>query len=535
MERENNMKHHIYLFGTLVFFLSMGYTPDVFGQQDNVAKKNEIRDKAYATINKGYDSYATINGEESLYAFLRLFVDEEVPVYNDLLGISSKRTLSVGDYARLFGDSQIKTKRVHIKNLNMEEDPIKTDEGWKVIISFDKEMSYYNACGVYFSSREFYGADYHLVASLLYDEMDGQCRISRIDGSIASSNILPMDYVVFQQTGKRDLQLNYHNQPLLFNSSQQSILSGFFDSRGFSHPNFDASRLSPSINDCNMVTMRYLSPSNAWKIKPYIGFGLGNTLSLEGDSMMNSTSSSTLSFGVDFGYLFFENGSLKLSAFAGLGIASSSIKLGYTDSLYMTSVGADADGQKYNRFYNGLNLNQKLKFTELAVPIYLDAEMGFGSLLSAYADLGVRVNFCMSAKVSETSGTSGAIYGIYDDPSGLQLGEEWGNNGFAKSCDYSMAEASEPTGKKGMTIDVMGSFGLRCDIPNTPLTVDLGINYFKGLGEMMKPEKKEESVIVYNTLSEDKKTSTEHVNLHGQLESVKRQSLQLNIGVIYKF
>ena len=530
------MKHYNISLVALVFaILLVGATP-AFAQQNNGAKTNEIRDKAYATINKGYDTYATVNGDEALYSFLRLFVDEEVPVYNDLLGISSKRTLPVGDYARLFSDSHITTKRVHIKNLQMEGDPVQTDAGWQVTLTFDKEMSYYNSCGIYFSSREFYDADYRLTATLIYDEVDGQCRISRIDGTVASSNMLPMDYTVLRQTSNRDALLNYHHQPIAFNSSQQAILPGVFDGRGFSHPKFDASRLSPSIDGCNIVTMRYLSPSSQWRIKPHIGLGIGDALTLEGDSMMRSTSSSSMSLGVDFGYQFLEAGPLKLSAFAGIGITTSSMKLAFADSLYMTTAGADADGQKYERHYDGLNLNQTVKFTDLSVPLYLDAEVGLGSMFSVYADLGVRFNFNMSAKVNETSGTSGAIYGIYTEPAGIRLGEEWGYNGFAKGCDFEAVEAAELTGKKSMTLDILGSLGLRCNIPSTPLAIDLGVNYLMGMGEMLKPDKADPVLpIVYNTLSEDKLTSTEHVNLHGQIESVKRKSLQLNVGVIFKF
>lgn len=504
--------------------------------QNTAVKTSVIRDKAYETINKGYDTYATVKGEDALASFLRLFVDEEAIVYNDLLGISSKRNLPVGDYARLLADSRITTKRVHIKNLQMEGNPIKTDGGWNVTVSFDKEMSYYNNCGVYFSSREFYGADYHLTATLFYDEVDGQCRIARIDGTVVSNNMLPMDYVVVKQTDRRDIQLSYHQQPIIFNSSQQAILPGNFDSRGFSHPKFDASCLSPTIDACNIVTMNYLSPSNSWRIKPNFGIGLGDALTIEGDSMMNSTKSSSLYFGVDFGYQFMETGPLKLSAFIGLGISSSSMKLGYKNDLYSTRAGADADGEEYTRNYRNLNLNQTVRYNDFSIPIYLDVEYGIGSLLSFYADLGIRLNFNMSSKVSETSGSSSTIDGLYDTTTGIRLGEKWGFNGFVSEGNFNKAEPDELKGVKNMTLDAMGSLGLRCGIPNTSFSVNLGICYMKGLGDIMKQEKTDvQPAIVYNTLSEDKLTSTEHVNLHGQIESVKHNSLQLNIGLIYKF
>jgi len=531
MTMQNNI-----LIESFVFVFFMAGAMSAFGQQGDASIKSEIRDKAYNAISKGYDTYATVNDEETLYAFLRLFVDEEVSVYNDLLGLSPKRTLPVGEYARILADGQITTKRIHIKNLQIEYDPVKTDAGWTVVVSFDKEMSYYNGCKVYFSSREFYDADYHLTATLLYDEVDGQCRISRIDGTVASSNILPTDYVVLQQTSNRDLQLSYHQQPLSFNSSQQAILSGFFDSHGFTHPKIDANRLSPRIDNCNIVTMDYLSPSSVWRIKPHFGFGLGNALDIEGDSIMSSTSSSSLNYGVDFGFKFLEAGPLKFSAFVGLGVTKSSMELGYSDSLYMTTAGADADGQQYKRYYSNLKLNQTVKFTDLSIPVYLDAEVGIGSVFSAYADFGFRFNFNMSSKVTETSGSSDAIYGIYPTPLGIYFGDLWPFNGFVKACDFGEAQTEQPAGVKSMSIDMMGGMGFRCAIPSTPFSIDLGANFLMGLGEMMKPEKVEDGpAIVHNVLSEDKLTSSEQVNLHGQIEKLKRKSLQFNIGLIYKF
>lgn len=511
----------VFLFSTLT----------VSAQQDS-RKKDEIREKAYNTINKGYDTYATVNGEEALLEFLRLFIDEDVPVYNDLLGITSKRKLSAGDYARLLNDDQITTKRVHIKNLQMVSEPTKLESGWKVVVEFDKEMSYYNNCGVYFSSRDFYGADYHLTATLIYDEMDGQCRITSIDGTIDSSNILPIDYVVMKQSSKQDLQLNYHQQPICFNSSMQAILPGMFDSKGFSHPKFEANRLSPSIDNCNIVTMHYLSADDKWRIKPHIGIGLGDALSVDGDSTVLGKSSSAFSFGVDAGYMFMKSDPLRLSLFFGLALSTSSLDLSYSADSYTTQFGADADGETYTRYYDKPVLSQTLKFTDLSVPLYLDAEIGLGSEFSIYADLGLRFNFNMSSKISETSGQSGPIYGTFT-PQNIKLDEKWGFDGFSAKQDFSSAETVELTGKKGMSADLLAGLGIRYSIPNTPLAVNIGVNYLMGLGKVLEPEKTKDQPIIYNTLSEDKSTSTEHVNLPGQIESVKRKSLQLSIGISY--
>lgn len=526
------VKYNIRLFWVLVLVLLWGSSP-LYGQREDSSIRNHIRQKAYAIISEEYERYATINSENALYSFLRLFVDADVQVYNDLLGLSFRHTLSVNDYAQILSDKHITTKRVHVKNLYIEDEPAKTEEGWKVVISFDKEISYYNVCGIYFSSREFYGADYRLTATILYDEMDDQCRISRIEGAINSSNMLPMDYMVLKQTSNKDLKLTYHQRPIAFNSNQQAILPGTFDSRGFDHPYYEASRLSPNIDGCYLVTMKYLPPTKPWRIKPYFGIALGKALIVKGDSMMNVSKHSSMNFGADFGYKFYEFGPLRLSAFTGIGVSTSSLTLTYKDSLYETSEGEDADGQQYCRYYKGLVLNQTVQFVELNIPLYMDIEVELWKILSLYADLGVRFNINIGSKVLNMSGYADAIYGVYSEPEGLILDERWGYNGFLRNSELSNLIADKPTGKP--TVDFMGNIGLRCDIPQTPLAVDLGLNYLIGMKDMLQTDKTNVTPVIYNTLSEERLVNTEHVNLYSQIESMRRNSLMLHIGLLFKF
>lgn len=504
-----------------------------FGQQDESLLKNQIREKAISTINNSYATYASVNGgEDGMYTFLGLFENEEVLVYNDLLGISSKRVMPVGEYARLFADKNIVAKRIRITNVRVESEPQETDNGWSVVISFDKELRYFDGCGIYFSSREFYGADHHLTAKMLYDGVDGECRICSIEGAIASSNILPNEFCILKESSPRDQQLSYHNQPLLFNSMQQAFLEGRFDARGFSHPKFKPERLQPEIDGCNMVKMNYLVSSEVFRLKPHFGLALGNALGIEGLNVKN-TNSSSMNFGVDFGYSFLHTGALNLSAFAGLGITTSKLELGYSNQDYFTSKGADIDEDTYIRHYSNLNLSQTLKFTEFSVPVAVDAEIGLGSLLSMYANVGLRFNFNMSATTSVTSGTADEVYGIYSKYGDLRMDAAWGFNGFAKNSDFGSAEADAPSGVKGATVDFMGGLGLRCDIPRSPLALDLGVCYVKGLGALVHRELEKTEDMLFNKYTEG--ISKEHVNLHGQVEKIKRSMFQLNIGLIYKF
>lgn len=512
--------------------------------QNNVTK-NEIRDKAIDVIQKDYERYASLNGDDAQYNFLRLFVNSEAPVYNDLLGLSSAKSLSASEYSRLLGNPGIKSRRVTIKNIQIDREPWMEGGEWKIMISFNKDIAYYNECGVYFSNKEFYHSDYYLKVIMVYDNLDGKCRIERIDGSIDSSRQLPPDFFVFKETDKRDRQLFYAGQPLVFNSDHQAIISGELNRTAFSHVN-KRLKFQPSIDGCNIVTMLYPTkefPDNGMRLRLTYGLGLGDGLSLSGDSMMNNPKTSSSGFGIDFGYRLLETSSFSLFGYAGLGMTMTKIDLGYThsgDYIYTADASADIDEETYERHYVGLNTVQSIKTTDLSIPLYLDGELKLSDAFALYADLGLRFNLNISSKFDLQSLTADEVYGVYPQYDNLVLGSEWGFNGFRKQGTIEIrAEGEDLACLSGVTIDLLGGLGARFSIPQTPLSIEIGASYLMGLNNMMSADDKgtelsnvKNSPLVYYVASEDK----EHVrSLTDALESVKRSSLLLKFGIIYKF
>ncbi len=513
--------------------------------QQKTLSTQEMREKALSTIRVDYEMNATLNGQEAQYAFLTLFVDENAPVYNDLLGQQSDNMLTAAKYVSVLGGAGLRTKRVAIKNLRVIEEPQKVNGVWKVKVAFDKELSYYDRCGVFFSSREFFQDDYHLVATMVYDNIDGRCRIERIDGSSGNRRRLPSEYFVFKQTDERDALLNYHDQPLSFNSNKQAFLMGTYDSNGFTHPKYSPNKLQPFTNDCNMVMMKYGTSGGGSPIefdgqiclRLNMGMGLGDALSITGGDGLTDQKTSGMNFGIDVGYQFLSTDAYKLSAYVGLGIATSKIEAGYkkSDYKYETQGEADIDGDSYERHYDNLKINQKVSLTDLAIPIYLDAEFCLGPIVSVYADLGARLNFNMSKSLDMGEVSATDIYGIYRKYNNMRFDSEWGSNGFKKGDPVMISTNKMDTeleGLNSMTADLMGGLGVRFNIPNSPVAIDLGASYMMGLGEIIKNDAvvRNPSFITY-TLEGGEQVQS----LTDTMESVKKQSLRLNIGLIYKF
>ena len=530
----------------LAFVASLFFagTLAVQAQESDETILQNIREKAMQTMQKGYETYATCRNAAYTKEFTRLFVNDEAKVYNDLLGLSAERTLTVEKYAQILGGSGVKNTIVTISGITFQDEPYKENGKWKVDVAFNKRMSYFDDCGIYYNSYDFYHADYNLTATLQYDVVDSECRIESIKGSVDSYEELPEQYFVFKQTDERDRNLFYKRNPLRFNSGNQAVVEGEFDPMAFSHANPKVRRLYPEIDECNIATMGYgITKTSTFLLRPHFDLGLGG-LSIDGGNSEISTSSSSFGFGVDFGLPLVESGSIKLNAFAGLGVNMSTIDLDYSIGSCSIPNVTDLDGDKYDRIYKGLNVSQTLKLTELTIPVYADVEFNLASGLSLYGDLGLRFNFNMSSSIDLGSVKVGEISGYYGDY-GITLGGEWTNadnksyEGFTnKQIDLKSEIDDTSEGVSGMTFDVISGAGLRYNIPNTPLTIDLGLKFQLGLSEMVKPENKQQKIppITYPNYGESDKERMEQVSsLTNMLNSVKRNALALNIGLIFKF
>ena len=505
--------------------------------QNSIITQQRLAIDAAISAIEDYAAYATISDDDVQYSFLNLFTSPKSIVYNDLLGVSFSNEITVEDYCKLL-QRDLRNKNVIIKNIKKEE---VSQEGktWKIVMSFDKSISYVNECGTFFSNNDFYGKDYRLKATVVYDANEDKYAIDKITGTVDSEKKLSEDYFVFVSKDKRDQDLLVKSQRLKFNRYHQALLPGRKDlltDQDFSYP--DASiALKPQIDRCG-VSMTY--KIRRLRLRPYFEKGLGNVFSITSDASFSNMESSGSTFGLDFGYIFYSRKALSLGAYLGVGLTQSKMDLSYNNADYSFSTDVDVDGDRYTRHYENLSLEQTYKFSDLCVPVYLELGIQANKILAFYVDLGLKMNFNMKRDVDNTVGST-YVYGVYPQYNNLRLDEQWGGNGFGnKSFSTALLVNNELNDVTSFTASLMTGLGLRIGIPRTSLSIDAGVNYVMGINDFIAPSSAVQlgnnvtNSIVYPTLSDN--TCTEHVrNLSEALSSVKRKSLKFHIGLLFKF
>ena len=135
------------IFNTIIIALTFSSSQTICAQQNTIAMQRRVVDEAISTI-EDYETYATISDDEIRYSFVDLFVSEDAPVYNDLLGISDRSTLTAREYSQLLGEGP-RNKNALISNLKKER--VWNDDGtWRALFSFEKTLAYSDKCGVFF-------------------------------------------------------------------------------------------------------------------------------------------------------------------------------------------------------------------------------------------------------------------------------------------------------------------------------------------------------------------------------------------------
>ncbi|MBO4673400.1 MAG: outer membrane beta-barrel protein [Bacteroidaceae bacterium] len=526
------------IFNTIIIALTFSSSQTICAQQNTIAMQRRVVDEAISTI-EDYETYATISDDEIRYSFVDLFVSEDAPVYNDLLGLSDRSTLTAREYSQLLGEGP-RNKNALISNLKKER--VWNDDGtWRALFSFEKTLAYSDKCGVFFSSKEFYDQVYHLEATLVYNEHLNKCKIEEIKGTVDSNRKLPESYFVFQSEDERDARLSYNGSRLALNSHGQTFLAGKLDKKLFKYVDADA-KVTPIVDDCNKVSMKYRPRKT--RLKFHYDLGLGDAYKLDGaDNALKAEKNASNSFGVDFGYVLPSNGIVKTGLFIGVGFAQSQLDFEYAHADYAYTTTADVDGDSYTRHYQNLSVKQSIKMTDLTIPLYAEFNFQFSKVVHLFIDLGAKFNMNMGYKVDATEG-SAYIYGMYPQYANLRMDEHWGYNGFGnRTISSSTLDNADLVDVSSFTADAFAGIGLRFNIPQTPLAIDLGVNYQMGLMDVVKANSAPVSLsgttdanhaLVYNTINGTE--SKEHVrNLTESLSSIKRQLLMFSAGITLKF
>lgn len=498
----------------------------------NIVKQRLITESALSTI-ENMISTISIRDEESYSEFVSLFVNDKVPVYNDLLGIDGSSILPVNEYANL---QMKKTNNPQINIANIIKERIWEENGkWKVTLSYDKSQSYTNPCGVYFSSMDFYRSVFRETATMVYNEQDKTCLIEKIEGTVDSNKIFPKDFYVFKRTSELDDRLMFigkDNVPskMSFNNYDQAMLDGNVDTNSFKFGNSDVT-LKPNVqSDCRTVTMDYIV--RHWRVKAHadIPFGYYNIASSDKNI---ETKSNGMEFGVDFGYGIVSKENFRLSLYLGLGMANSNIDIALNSTDYSYTTNEDIDGDSYIRHYNNVTGTEAISVTNFQVPIYLDGEISIIPYLSVYLQAGIINGLNISNSISNTNIHADNVYGIYPQYNNMVLDYRWGFNNFRRDVTWSNCNVSNVK-FNSYTLDAIGGAGLRVHpVRELPLYVDLGLAYTYGINDVFTNSDPKHNYVEY---TQSGASGTDNVyGLKNSITSIKKQHLKFSIGVMYKF
>lgn len=484
---------------------------------------------------ESYENCATLYGNAARMEFDMLFADRSMHIFNDLNGLSAAPTLSVADYSELLS-TRGRSTQVIIKNLKKEEPYY--DGAWKMDVSFDKEITYANACEILFSSKNYFGADFHIQMTLEWDEEMHQCTITKLSGERGSDvEMLPSDYTILTHTSDRDADLRVNGDTLHFNSFGQAFLPA---NPKFVYPDSDV-RIKTVLDDkgCNTISLLYRP--KRWRAKVDYAMNIGNFY----PAVQNTDTKSKVSeLSLELGYIFPSRSNVKWGFFFGAGLSTSQINADVKDMSYsyQASATADVDGDSYVRNYSIRDLSQTIKMTDLFVPVYLDMDARFNKYFSFYLDAGAKLYLNMKNELALNSG-SYSTWGYYPQY-GIEMRPEdhWGStpiNGFVTNANIAGSVSSAQMNLNKFSVDVLGRAGFRV-LLYKDIFLDFGASYQMSV---LAPGSSMEGVNLQSgTIPEQNALMNYTVNggeaVHGILTSsstFKRQALCLNVGLMFRF
>lgn len=507
-------------------------------------QEREFYQKAYDVI-KSYEQGLN-NFDKKRAEFRSLFVNEDVEVCNDLMGLNNKPRLSVYKYIQELRKAE--EISVVVRNIR-KGDIIDGDTVWQMPLYMDKSISFLSPCNTFFDSHSFFKDDYHIITTLQLNKATGVCRISamKADGDWPE---FPTDYRVLQkkESDKRDNNLYINGKKVAFNDYDQYLLRSD-DKITYNRGPVDEIDLE---DDCDHKIQADYS-DKSWRVRANMGFSLSDFNKVNDPSNdLKTSKTGEMSFGVDFGFTFRSTNDLKTSIFAGIGMSSNKVTLelpgSFSDS-FNANGSQDEDGEAYTRHYKvwGSNgISQEMKATDITIPIYLDLEYQFTQLIAVYADLGVRLQTSSGkwkAKIDkfETWGVweNNPNYGgeltirNYNED-GSQKVHQVELNGFGMNDDATGMDEKYVDNEgmtKSMTINGLAGAGLRLNL-NKSLALDAGIQYIIG-GKSWKIGDRENggntSVFNYS------KASGDSVNLLRKSSGISHNALRVVASLIYKF
>lgn len=516
----------------IIFLLALGASVSAVAQGPSLSEERQLNLKAFRLM-EAYKTFSTLRNNDAEAQFRQLFRDDDVMLYNDLLGLSKEPELNIDNYIALM-HSKVRGPLVAVKNVRKKGIADGGDK-WLMTVTFDKEMRYNTDCGAILSSTAYYGADYAMEAVIASDKADGRTYIVELRGSIDSAKPrLGDDFMLVQRNDPRDSDVSNNGEKIQFNTFDQAFVTPPYNFKYYdADANMKVEKADPN-SQCNVYEFTY-HPLR-WRLKPHIDLSLGSPYSISDKYSGLNTTMSNMEFGLDIGYVIPSKSNFKVGINLGVGMSTGKIGLDIANLNYNYNApaAADVDGETYQRYYELSGLHQDVKLQHLFVPLYFDFELRFHSYVSAYLRLGAKAYFDMGSKTDGFSGNSTA-YGVYSIYDNLVMTSDINNFG-TEALTEAMVEKAE---FNSLSFAALGGAGVRVKIVG-PLSLEAGVTYQMGITDVMKPKNGNllasgsiapgNALVTYTVAN-----GTQARNLANMVGNIKHNSINLNIGLILKF
>ena len=485
----------------------------VTAQRITPQEEREFYQKAYDIINV-YAQSANVDDDRNVMRFMDLFESKDLNIFNDLMSLSYDATLSVENYIQLLHEADM--VNVVVKNVQKLGEITDDGKAWQLQLAFEKSISFVSKCNTLFDSQEFFGHDYRLLATLSLDKSSGECRIVGLDADGAVEPF-PKDYRVLCKVDERDNNLDINGTYVKFVMDQKLLRPG--EKLSYRGAPVDVVDMP---NQCDHKVVANYS-DKSWRVRVGGSFAVSGFNKLDGGQDITTTNDSEMGFGLDFGYVFPSKSHLRIGLFAGVGLSMNNLTMEMDKKDHSTTGVVDIDGDTYERMYivKKGNISQELKATDIAIPVYFDFEYEFNSIVSAYADLGLKAQ--MSSGKMTTNIDSYTTSGKYTDYGSELIIENISELGFGERTSND-AEYDENGASTSMAIDALLGLGLRINI-NKSFAFDAGIQYQIG----GKSWKSNEGDIFSYSGDKDK------VNLLRKAGGISHNALKVGASLIFKF
>ena len=284
----------------------------------------------------------------------------------------------------------------------------------------------------------------------------------------------------------------------------------------------------------SLCGMAQTQSDGKFAVKAHANIGMGDALNAKSSLEGLSSNTNSEEYGVDFGWRFWQKGRHSLEANIGLGLNTISTKLELPELnySYAAPAAADMDGESYVRYTDITGVSEKANVARLTLPIYLSYRYKCVKWLSVHADLGVRLGFKTSAKLSDIGGSS-YCYGVYPQYGNLLIDADYMNDFGRRDLGECKGEAPAVS---AVTASLLVGAGLEFNIYG-PLSADVSLHYDAGFSNLYNGKKVAGKGITAETapLTYTVKDGSQLKSLTDYLSTSKLSPLSLRISLIYSF